>query len=174
MEKVSFCVISLKKRYLFIVECESISHQISNLLISLITNILSIAIKSQIILQASFNSCKCMFILDWEEEEAWKLLKKRVESKIKMWSKRWSRFFSLSFVSFRVLAHVIACNRFASIYHQTYRVRYKYEQWRNRDDDDALLSQLGLLRLCHRSGRREEKYHYRNCSPRLSIYLTLL
>lgn len=61
MEKVSFCVISLKKRYLFIVECESISHQISNLLISLITNILSIAIKSQIILQASFNSCKCIY-----------------------------------------------------------------------------------------------------------------
>ena len=132
MEKVSFCVISLKKRYLFIVECESISHQISNLLISLITNILSIAIKSQIILQASFNSCKCIY----------SRLRRRRSVKV--------------------------------IYHQTYRVRYKYEQWRNRDDDDALLSQLGLLRLCHRSGRREEKYHYRNCSPRLSIYLTLL
>ena len=32
-----------------------------------------------------------------------------------------------------------------------------------RDDDDALLSQA-LVRLCHRLGRREEKYHYRNCS----------
>lgn len=66
MEKVSFCVISLKKRYLFIVECESISHQISNLLISLITNILSIAIKSQIILYKllSIPANVCLFSIE--------------------------------------------------------------------------------------------------------------
>lgn len=39
--------------------------------------------------------------------------------------------FPFVFLRFSVSVHILLANRFASIYHRTYRVRYKYEQWRN-------------------------------------------